>query len=470
MGKRLSLLGGLKVTAVLCTVFPILPVFCGLMLIPKIPASRYNQAVMLALCLLSCLAGMLCGAFLIPAFSKKQGRLFDLLANVTSILAALLCGAAGFFAGGRFLPIPANSAWVPWYAPIAVGVCCLAACILGCRCWEEKYSDIIRAPYLTALIVADLLCSFLFWALKQPLDMLILSLTLLFAACVYAAAENQGNIDYLMQKRSHNHSILPRRMRWYSFSLVLGISVLIFGGYFLRKPIAAFFSWVVGLLKSGISALLRLLPQGEPGEPVPETPMDTPAPGDMGLPPAEGESSIFWTFFGIAVAVLLLWLIFYYRHEIWSAIRTILGKIRDFLSGLLFRRAHVSGPADANEYFEDNVEELSREPGSFWKRERPYDQRRWKKEYKAFRAMPDGVEKLREGYRLAMQHLLLKKIPLAPADTPADILKKGQAVLPADLFACVTNAYCLARYAGKEPDSQSSGQAASLLAACDRSK
>ena len=470
MGKRLSLLGGLKVTAVLCTVFPILPVFCALMLIPKIPADRYSQAVMLALCLLSCLIGMLCGAFLIPALSKKQGRVFDFLGNITTFLAAILCGGAGFFAGRRFFSIPINSAWVFWYVPIVVGVCCFAACILGCRCWEEKYSDIIRIPYLTALIVADLLCSFLFWALKQPLDMLILSLTLLFAGCVYAAAENQGNIDYLMQKRSHNHSILPRRMRWYSFSLVLGISVLIFGGYFLRKPIASFFSWVLSSLKSGISALLGMLSWGGSGEAVPETPMETPMQGDMGLPAAQGESSIFWTIFGIGLVVLFLWLIFYYRREIWGAIRTLLGKIRDILSGLLFRQAHTSGPADANEYFEDNVEELSREPGSFWKRERPYDQRRWKKEYRAFRAMPNGGEKLREGYRLAMQHLLLKNIPLVPSDTPADILKKGKAVLPADLFACVTDAYCLIRYAGKEPDSQASGQAASLLAVCDRGK
>ncbi len=470
MKKHLTLLGGLKFTAVLCTCFPILPVFAGLMLVPRISATGYSMAWMLLFCLFSCLVGILCGAVLIPLLARKKGILFDLLGNLSTFLVSILCGGAGFLAGRQFLPIPADSAWVFWYVPIVAGVCCLVACFLGCRCWEDDYNEIIRVPYLAALVILDLLCSLLFWIFKTQLDMLVLSLTLLFSACVYAAAENQGNIDYLMQKRSHNHNILPRRMRWYSFSLVAGISVLIFAGYFLRKPVAALFRGILGILKAGLAALLSLLPSGENGEAVPETPIAPSQTGDMGLPPADSEPSIFWTFFGILVAALFVWILIFYRHEILGALRTLWGKIRDFFADILFRQAHISGPADSNEYFEDNVEELAREPGSFWKKEKPYDLRRWKKEYKAFRSMPNGTEKLREGYRLAMQYLLLRKVSINESDTPMQILQKGKTILPEDLLTSVTNAYCLTRYRDESPREDDIRQTTALLTACDSKK
>ena len=468
MKKRITLLGCLKLAASLCTIFIILPVFACLLLVCQSPASRPLMLAALAACLLSCLIGIFCGAKLIPALSGRGGAVSALLGNLAVFLAALLCGASGFWAGRTLFPLPeAGASWSVWYIPALAAAACLVSGFLGCRVWESDYNDILGGRFLGALIILDLICSLLFWALKQELDLAVLSLTLLTAACVYAAAQNQGNIDYLMQKRSHNRSILPRRMRGYSFSLIAGISVLVFAGYFLRRPVAAFFRWILRLLRNAAAALLSLLPAGEGGESAMETAPSV-SQGETGLPPAEGGSSVFWTIFGIVMVLLFLGLVFFYRREIWGAVCALFRKLRDLVSGVLFRQARNAGPADANEYFEDNVEELAREPGNFWKREKPYDLRRWKKEYKAFRGMAEGEDKLREGYRLAMQYLRLQKVPLSPPDTPAEILAKNGSVLPPELFARVTESYCLARYGGISPDGADSARMEEMLAACGR--
>ena len=82
--------------------------------------------------------------------------------------------------------------------------------------------------------------------------------------------------------------------------------------------------------------------------------------------------------------------------------------------------------------------------------------------------MAEGEDKLREGYRLAMQYLWLKKVPLSPPDTPAEILAKNGSVLPPELFARVTESYCLARYGGISPDGADSARMEEMLAACGR--
>lgn len=465
MKRHFPLLLAIKCAAVLCFVFPLLPVAAALNLPTGTIVGEGWMARTLAELVLSGLCGLLCGASFVPKISAKEGQWNTLLANLLAFGAALLCAGAVLLLQ-RYSPAASyETAWTVWYTAGIHALLAFVSASVCCRVWEWDYGDILTNIYLMVLVGLDAACCLVYWLTKNTLPLTTLSLTLLFAACVYAAAKNQGNIDYLMEKRSsRSTSILPKRMRWYSFSLVGIIFLLIFAGYFLRRPIAGFFRWVLHLLKLLIAALLSLLPSGEPGEVVEETPQAS-GGSNMGLPPAEEGGGIFWTLFGIAIGVLFLWLLFYYRHEIWNTIRSILRKFRDFLQGVLFHSRAPSALADVNQYFEDNIEELSREPGNFWKREKPYDLRRWKKEYRAFQRQEDSPKKLREGYRLALMLLLLRGAPLTPADTPTEIRRKAETYLPPALLASVTDGYCRVRYAGAQPGSSDWDELSALLRA-----
>ncbi len=460
MKIRFPLIPVIKTAAVLCFLFPLVSIYA--ILAGVFGDGAYDSVLVpvLVAFLLAGGIGLCCGAFPVARLRRKNGRFSVLLSNILLLFVAIACAAAGFAAAMWLLPLPSGNSYL-YMGAVAVG--CFISVLLCCRIWEWDYDNILTRYYLIFLMIADVLCCFLCWIFRKPLEYSVLSLTFLTSACVYAAAKNQGNIDYLMTNRSNRStSILPKRMRWYSFSLVALIFVCIFGGYFLRKPIAALFNGILQLFKTLFVGLIRLLPS-DSGE---YTESDTPtqmSPQDMGLPMDEGGSSPLWSIIGVLLIFLIIGLIIYYRREIWNAIRSIAAKIRDAALSFFLHSRTPSALADVNQYFEDNVEEVSRDPGSFWKQQRPYDIHRFKKDYRAFRKMNDSPEKYREGYRLAMLLLLLKKKPIIPADTPVEILHKAGNILPPDLFACVTESYCQVRYGDAFPSESQMSELTSLL-------
>lgn len=462
MKLRFPLLPAIKTAAALCFSFLGLPVF-ALFLIPT--GAEITDTLLwrqLAVLLLSGGVGVLFGAQIVPRVNRLPSRWSALLANLLAFLAAVGCGAAAVVFWMRFPA--AEEGWRLYFAADAAGLLSFAAVSACCRLWERDYDDILTNHYLTALVILDVVACIACWLFGRRLELGALSVTLLLAACVHAAAKNQGNIDFLTEKRSgRSISILPRRMRWYSFSLIVCVCALIFAGYLLRGPIAWVFSQVLELLRRLVGALLRMLPEGEAGDPLPEE-IPSGQSGVMGLPPAQGEPSIFWTVFGVVLFLLFLGLLFFYRREIWKALCTAASAVRNFIRNLLFHRAAPSALADVNQYFADNVEELSRQSENFRWRERKYDLRRWKKEYRAFRAMKPGGERMREGYRLAMMLLLLRRTELSPADTPEEIRRKAEKALPPDLLRSVTEGYCRVRYDGAEPDAAALDALAQMLA------
>ena len=72
--------------------------------------------------------------------------------------------------------------------------------------------------------------------------------------------------------------------------------------------------------------------------------------------------------------------------------------------------------------------------------------RQWKKAVRLWHTQPDTEEKYREGYRLALDWLLWKKVPLTPSDTPLAVLEKAKATLSLSDWEAVTDWYNLIRY------------------------
>ena len=389
------------------------------------------------------------------------------LANLLSILLAAGCGFGGFFGAG-LLAIPEETySWTGFAFPLAAGICCGIAYLGGSVLSEHGYGDILTPVYFGVLTGADAVCVFVAWIMKWQISAGILAVCYLIAAGVAALARNQANIDFLMARRKHSLSHLPLKMRWYSLGLVGGCFAVIVVGFLFRGQIAGALSWLLELLKKALGAFLRWAFRDGGQEEEPEIVEEAaPSGQDMGLPESS-ESSFFWTIFGWLMLLGILALIFYYRREILEGLRNIGRKVTGLLRSLILRKGRTVPAGSLEGYYEDDVEDLPREPEpASAKKQRPYDLRRWKKDYRLFRGMPDGQEKARQGYRLALMYLLLRKVPLTPADTPAEILAKSEQVLPAASFRSITAAYRAVRYGELSPSEEELSQLSALLENC----
>ncbi len=455
----------LKVLSAACFPFLFLPLLMTVSAGLGMQAdSAFWTGPLLLLIVSGCL-GMLSKAFLYPRVEQCWGMGLA-LANLLSILLAAGCG----FCGSQmiaYFPLPlASYTWSAFSLQVTAGIFCGTSFLGGSLIFERRYGEILTTVFFGILTGADAVCLLIAWIMKWQIGTTLLAVCYLIAAGVSALSRSQSNIDFLMERRKHSLNHLPTKMRWYSLALVAGCFAVIVAGFLLRRQIADFLNWSLEMLRRGIGFLLRLIFRGGEAESVPEPEPIPPASSDMGLLEG-GESSFFWTIFGYAVLIGALLLLYYYRHEILSSLRSLGKKIAGVLQRLLFRRGHTMKAGDLEGEYEDDVQDLPREPAPEpVQRRRTYDFRLWKKEYRSFRSMPDGGQKAREGYRLILLYLLLKRVPLSPSDAPEEIFAKARDIIPEELFRSATESYRSIRYGEAPAREEDLQRLSSLLEAC----
>ena len=415
--------------------------------------------------------GMAYKAWLHPRLERSCGMGLA-LANITSILLAAGCGWGCFYLATKFtIPEPVYN-WTGFAFPLAAGILCGVAFLSGSIVFEHGYGEILTPTYLAVLTGVDAVCLLIPWIMKWQVSAGILAVDYLIVIGVAAFARNQSNIDFLMARRKHSLNHLPSKMRWYSLGLVGGCFAVVVVGFLLRGQIAGLLRWCLEILRLGFAKLLQWLfgDAGQSGELPPDPAAPEMTPPDFGLTEENGPS-IFWTIFGWLMLLGVLALLFYYRREILGGFRNIVRKAADLLHRLLFRKGRMIPAGNQEGYYEDDIEDLPREPApKTVKKHRPYDMKNWRKEYRLYRAMADGEDKVRAGYRLAMLYLLLKRVPLTSSDTPTEILQKSEKVLPSTLFSSVTTAYRQVRYAEMMPSTQQIQQLSEMLGNCAAGK
>ena len=130
-----------------------------------------------------------------------------------------------------------------------------------------------------------------------------------------------------------------------------------------------------------------------------------------------------------------------------TLVRVFKSKVKGALFAVPKRtRAGADGEGD----YEDEVVELSATEVKEELRRAGFRLRDWKKALRAFRAMPADSGKYREGYRLALNWLVWKKVPVLPSDTPLMVLEKAKKILPESDWATVTEWYNFIRYGEPE--------------------
>ena len=157
------------------------------------------------------------------------------------------------------------------------------------------------------------------------------------------------------------------------------------------------------------------------------------------------------------------------RHAIASALRQLFARIGRALRQLFAVRHTASREEEAG--YVDTVESIDRN-GSALRLFSPSAARLWKRRFRALRKLPEGTEKLRTGYALLAEGLLLAGADVQAADTPQELLQRAAAFTRASLspdgLALVMGAYERVRYDEQAADAEESAAMQSLLAVLAR--
>ena len=327
---------------------------------------------------------------------------------------------------GAFLAAGALAAALLTGRNTALGICLLPGVflywILGARLREKPYSLMYRQQDLIIQAVLHLLVLLLLILCDLPCRAEALVISLLTVAFCYGAGANQGNLDFLMERRGHDLSHLPPKIRRYNLKLLAVLYAVVVVLLLLRDVLAyalkQLFIGVIWLI-AFIGQLIAGLFAGH------ETVVPEGGGGGFSDPPAAsggGESllsQILSVLIGLAVLGVLIWLCP-------KAFRILRGKVRTLWRAILrfFRRRSRPGATQAEnqgEYTDTETDLLrSTETASMAPPAPRRALRQFKADVRAFDRLPDGPIKEREGYRLLIKGMQLKRIPVAPGDTPRE--------------------------------------------------
>ena len=437
--QRNWLLIGIRCFSLLCLPLLCLPftsMFLNcLLLLPSVGTIWQYQL----LCTVVCLSGLGVSALFqkIP-FSPKRRWICDFL----SILLVFLPILAGVATGRWWLNLPA-------YMEIPAGLFLIFPWVLGIRAQGKEYHEVVDRSLFVAYLVESI-CAVVIYAFNGvEFPLLSFAGSLLAFAAAYGLSRNQGNLDFLMERRGHSFSHLPARIRYYNIRLLVVILAGTILMFFLCFPMAALVREFFSLLRYLISFISFGSSEEEEEIFLPSDDVSRPEPTES----SEG-AALFWNILSILIIIGILILLIRNGKKILQA---ILNAFRRFLSSLrkIMTRQQFTGPKKVeSEYYVDEDSALEDSPQTEQLLTEKQRLRRWKQQCRRFRKMPDGPEKLRFGYGLAVSGMKLKNFPLAPGDTPLEILDKTAPILHNSHLTHTTPSYNQIRY-DTSPPSQS---------------
>lgn len=383
------------------------------------------------LCAVVCFGGLgVSSLFQKLPFSEKRRWLCDFF----SILLGVLPIAIGLVVGKFWFSLPD-------YAEIPAGIYLLFPWILGIRAQGKEYHSVVDRSLFTAFLVEGV-CSVVIYAFNhETFPLLSFAICLLIFAAAYGVSRNQGNLDFLMERRGHSFSHLPARIRYYNIRLLAIILAGTAVFFLLCFPISSLVNGFFDLIRQWIASIPKGDTYYENG--VLYAPVQTPE-SEMELP--AGNSSPLWNILTVLIIVGLVVVLIRNGKKIlsalWHAWQRFLSAIRRIMT-----QGQFAGPQKVeSEYYVDEDIVLEDAPLAEENLTEKQQLRRWKRQYRQFRRMPEGSEKLRFGYGLAISGMKLKNFPLSPGDTPLEILEKTAPILQNSHLTYTTPTYNQVRY------------------------
>lgn len=429
--------------------FPFLPAGLLLLGLPESWALPL-QTLCSALCFLG-----LGTVILLQKCSRGSRWLWGLI----SWIAGLLPGAAGALVVFFSLHLPLPDA-------LLLGAFLLLPWILGMLAQGKAYDQVLHRNFYLAYLVFSFCALAVYLFHQTAFSTVPYVVCLLLMASGYGLSLNQGNLDRLMERRGHSFSQLPERIRRYNVRLLALVLVGILILALFAGPLAQVGWGLLELAWRGISLFFGWLSSffatsSEPGEET-DTPMS---------PLLDESASGIWnvSVFLLGILVLVLAVILITKggrallRRLGRALLEWLRRLLRWLESLLFRKSKADPEKIESEYFVDEdvriAPALAEPPKDLTRRQRL---RQWKKARRQFRQMPDGPEKFRFGYGLALEGAKLRGLPVSPGDTPLELSQKLSPALGESFANPVTPAYNRVRY-GEKSEELPLGELQSLL-------
>lgn len=394
-----------------------------------------------------------CGAGLRTLLERRKQHLPA--GNVLLLLTGILLSLAAFFLFGAGL-LPG--------LPLAVS--CLAAFVTGDRMTLLPYDAVATRAFFTVALVGYLGCGAAVWALQSLRGFsgsyLPLAVLLFCTLGIHELSCNQAQIDFLMQRRGHRMDQLPSKIRRYNLTLVLAVLAIILLCLLFYRPLGTAIAFVLDLVRQLavliLQGILYLASLFSPSEEI-SSGEEMQEPSDFLPPQSEEPAGPDWVtpLLLLAAVALLIW-----KHRvIGNAIRQVLLALIQRLRSLFAIRRRAPHSEEETGYF-DTVEELTHDRESL-RLFSPSPVRSWRRDLRALRRMPDGTEKLRNGYALLARGLQLAGVELLPSDTPEELLHHACEASPGLEAERAVAAYEQARYNEEEAAPASLSEMLSLL-------
>lgn len=353
---------------------------------------------------------------------------------------------------------------------ICMGIIAFGAYLLGNRLYFKPYGKLVATTNLILGIVGSFICLFVMRIFQNDifpnieLSFSYTPLLYLFLVWVglYTALKNQANIDQLMNRRKHKMEDLPKKIRYYNLLLIVGLFAIIVILFCLRGWIVDGIYWflrrlrdLVVIIAQGIYFVFSLINRG--GAEIEDEPTKHKEVSQQFTDNGGGYGEIFL----VVLLIALVGVIINFRKQIFNFLMDRLQKLFAWIQKLFQRSPLFEGFQQSSEYYRDEIEDvrgqLIEEPKA------QHTLKDWKKLCKNYFKMNQSTEKLKTGYHLLNEWLVLKGVSIKSSDTPLEILKKGEPYLKNLPGLSMTEGYHLFKYRDEEPSEQTLTELTEIL-------
>ena len=293
-----------------------------------------------------------------------------------------------------------------------------------------------------------------------PVPQTLLLGTLSMISVLFFLIRNQMMLHRMVNRRSHAETDVPAEIRRGNLIICGGVLLLFAAVILFRAPLLRLISAFGSLVKLVIGTLLRWLFRlvawlgGKP----PEEGGEAPLPADNPVPESVSESPL-WKLFWIPVAAIIL---YFARGALADAFYNVREAFQKWMHQL-FRGSEVRKYGNPSDYT-DTETLIRQEP-----RKRA-EKRKWKKEYAAWRRLPESKEKFYSGYQLLLTAPAWEKGMIRKSDTVLEIQKKwAHDYEPENLLCGVTEDFQTDRYAEEGLPQEALSDIAQVLEALRKS-
>lgn len=377
---------------------------------------------------------------------KRKWDQKPFLFHFLRILLVILVAAGSF---GLFL----LQGWV-WAA--ASGVIYGGIFFWGTVSFYREYKYMISSAAFVVSIPCFALCIFFPHLAKVPYDVTFSVVIFIVLTALYGIIKNQINIDQHMEVRHHSKNQLPEKIRRYNTTLLIVPFALLLILFLLRKYIGMALGWLgrvllrfFALFASALEYIKNLIFQETQGGGSPPVTSSPPDSGEAIVGTVKEFNPVLNVLLWIVMIGLVVFLLTIYRQYIADAFRKIFRFFRDIFD-VIFQRFDFFGAGGAeSEYYSDSEETLnSREIKAQRKPTNRQAIRQWKQHAKEFLQKDPSSAQYREGYRLVLDWIHIKDIPILDSDTPNEIFQKAEGTIADDAFFRTTDGYNRLRYGG----------------------